>query len=240
MNDLHFGVCLGIDRYPGFGDRDLASAVSDAAAFRDWLISPTGGELPAENVALVTVDATQNFPNVDAATPDRDQVLQALRAFNSRLRDLVKANPNEWPRTRMYIYAAGHGIAISNGEGAVLMADATPKNLDFNVDLSLYANWYWQCGLVHEVVVFVDSCREVATGTKPGVVLFKRCANPAKAGTVRLVGYATRYSEMALEPITADDDPNQARGILHAGTARRSERSGGRRGVGRSYGFITR
>jgi hypothetical protein len=114
----------------------------------------------------------------------------------------------------MYIYAAGHGIAIPNGEGAVLMADATPKNLDFNVDLSLYANWYWRCGLVHEVVVFVDSCREVLSGTKPGTVVFKSCANPSRAGTVRLVGYATRYSELALEPSNADGDPNQGRGFF--------------------------
>lgn len=214
MNELHYGVCVGIDRYPGFPGRNLASAASDAAAFRDWLVSPTGGELPPENVALITVDAAQDFATVDSATPDVDQVLHALKAFNARLRARVDANPDDWPRTRMYIYAAGHGIAISNGEGAVLMADATPKNLDFNVDLSLYANWYWQCGLLREVVVFVDSCREVATGTKPGVVLFKRCPTPARAGTVRLVGYATRYSEMALEPVAADGDPNITRGFF--------------------------
>ena len=33
-NDLHFAVCVGIDRYPGFPGRDLGSARRDAVVFR--------------------------------------------------------------------------------------------------------------------------------------------------------------------------------------------------------------
>lgn len=213
MNDLHFAVCIGIDRYPGFPGRDLTSAARDARAFRDWLISPTGGALPEANVALVTLDADQPFDSVFEARPKMHEVLQALDAFNERIRAHVAVTPDDRQRTRMYIYAAGHGLAIPNGEGAVLMADAMPRVPGFNVDLSLYADWYMHCGLVQEVIVFVDCCREVADGMPPSVVLFQHCRYPAQKGTIRFVAYASRYGEQAWEPI-AVDDPNLTRGYF--------------------------
>ena len=61
VNDLHFALCIGIDRYPGLPGRDLSSATRDARAFRDWLVTPAGGGLPEANVALITVEATESF-----------------------------------------------------------------------------------------------------------------------------------------------------------------------------------
>jgi uncharacterized caspase-like protein len=211
MNDLHFAVCVGIDRYPGFPGRDLTSAARDARSFRDWLVSTAGGALPEANVALVTVEPNVPFGGVGDARPKMHEVLQALDAFNERIRAHVAVNPEDWARTRMYIYAAGHGVAIPNGEGALLMADAKPQLLGFNVDLSMYADWYLRCGLVAEVVVFVDCCREVADGMPPGVVLFQQCRFPQQKGTARLIAYASRWGEQAWEPI---DDPNLARGYF--------------------------
>lgn len=211
MNDLHFGVCIGIDRYPGFPGRDLSSATRDARAFRDWLTAPTGGAVPESNLALVTVEADLPFAGPLDARPKMHEVVQALDAFNERIRAHVAVKPEDWKRTRMYIYAAGHGVAIPNGEGALLMADAKPQLLGFNVDLSLYADWYLRCGLVSEVVVFVDCCREVADGMPPGVVLFQQCRFPQQKGTARLIAYASRWGEQAWEPI---DDPDMARGYF--------------------------
>jgi hypothetical protein len=213
MNDLHFGLCLGIDRYPGFPGRDLSSAARDALAFRDWLVSPTGGALPPANVAVVTVPDTLLFGDVLEARPKMDEVLLALDSINERIRSHVAVNPQDWGRSRIYIYAAGHGVALPNGEGAVLMANAKPKVLGFNIDLSLYAKWYLECGLVREVVVFVDCCREVTAGMPPGFVVFQQCAHPAKKGTVRFVAYASRYAEQAWEPIEVAD-PNLTRGYF--------------------------
>ncbi len=213
MNDLHFGVCIGIDRYPGFPGRDLSSATRDAAAFRDWLVAPTGGAVPNENVVLVTVAADQPFASAVDARPKMHEVIQHLNAVNERIRAHLAVNPEDFDRTRIYIYAAGHGVAIPNGEGAVLMADATPGLIGFNVDLSLYADWYLRCGLVHDVIVFVDACREVTDGMPPGVVLFQQCRFPSSKGTVRFIGYASRYGEQAWEPLEVAD-PNLARGYF--------------------------
>jgi hypothetical protein len=200
VNDLHFGLCIGIDRYPGFPGRDLSSAAQDAVAFREWLIAPDGGALPEGNAKLVTVPATEAFTGVFDARPKMQEVLQALRAINEQIDRRVAARPADWSRTRLYIYAAGHGIAIPNGEGAVLMADAEPEVPGLNLDLSLYADWYMRCGLVHEVIVVVDCCREVAEGMPPGVVFFKHCPFPAAKGTIRFVAYASRWGEDAYEP----------------------------------------
>ncbi len=210
MNELHFGLCIGIDRYPGFPGRDLSSATGDARSFRDWLIAPGGGALPEQNVALVTVEANASFAGVNDARPKMQEVVLALDSFNDRLRDHLAVNPEDWPKTRVYIYAAGHGIAIDNGEGAVLMADASPDVLGFNIDLSLYADWYAHCGLVHDVIVFVDCCREVVDGVPPGIVMFQQCRFPANKGSVRLVAYASRFGEQAYEPT----DPNATRGYF--------------------------
>jgi uncharacterized caspase-like protein len=213
VNELHFGLCIGIDRYPGFPGRDLSSATRDARSFRDWLTAPSGGALPEGNVALVTVEANEPFDSIVDARPKMHEVVQALDTINERLRSHLAVNPEDWARTRVYIYAAGHGVAIPNGEGAVLMADAKPALLGFNVDLSLYADWYAHCGLVHEVIVFVDCCREVADGMPPGVVLFQQCRFPANKGSVRFIAYASRWAEQAWEPI-AVDDPNLTRGYF--------------------------
>jgi hypothetical protein len=221
MNELHFGLCVGIDRYPGFPGRDLSSASGDARSFRDWLVAPAGGALPAGNVSLVTIEATVPFKGVEDARPKTLEVILALGAINERIRRHLETSPQDWPKTRVYLYAAGHGVAIPNGEGGILMADANPSLLDLNVDLSLYADWYLHCGLVREVIVLVDCCREVVAGAEPGVVLFKMCPDPAYKGTVRLIGYSSRYGEAAYEPqpavpidATAAADPNLGRGYF--------------------------
>jgi hypothetical protein len=116
----------------------------------------------------------------------------------------------------MYIYAAGHGIGPPLGEGALLMADADADLLGNSIELSLYADWYLRCGLVHEVVIFADCCREIIGGIPPPAAPpFNVCQFPSFVGTVRFVGYASRLGEVAWEPTdTAERD--KARGYFTA------------------------
>jgi hypothetical protein len=199
-NALHFAVCIGIDRYPGFPGRDLGSARRDATAFRDWLTDPQGGDVPPENVKLVTVEEDE-FGSVGDARPQQREINRALADFHQRLREHLAVNPEDWTKTRMYIYAAGHGIGPPMGEGAVLMADADEEMLGNSIELSLYANWYLHCGLVHEVAIFADCCREIIRGIPPvSAPPFNICQNPSFVGTVRFIGYASRLGEVAWEP----------------------------------------
>ena len=68
MNDLHYGVCVGINRYPAYPDRELAFARADALAFREWLVAPDGGELPTDNAKMVMATETY-IPWKDAYKP---------------------------------------------------------------------------------------------------------------------------------------------------------------------------
>jgi hypothetical protein len=51
MNDHHYAVVVGINRYPGLSD--LTGARADAEAFAQWLEDGDGGALPAANIRRV-------------------------------------------------------------------------------------------------------------------------------------------------------------------------------------------
>ena len=214
-NDLHFAVCVGIDRYPGLPGQDLGSARRDAIAFRDWLVDPAGGDVPEANVRLITVEPDEAFA-IEDARPQQREVNRALHEFNQQLREHLDGKGDDWQRTRMYIYAAGHGIGPPMGEGAVLMADAERDLLGNSIELSLYADWYLHCGLVHEVVILADCCREIVGGIPPPAAPpFNVCPVPSFVGTVRFIGYASRLGEVAWEP-AASEERDKARGYFTA------------------------
>jgi hypothetical protein len=202
-NPLHFGVAVGIDRYPGFPGFDLASAAEDAMAFRDWLVADDGGGLPADNVALVVATATERWPSTFDARPHVREINRALYGFNARIRDHIRSRPGDWAATRVYVYAAGHGVGPPRGECGVLMADSDPDLLGNYIDVSKYRDWYLACGLVREVAIFADCCREIVRGVPPANELpFTACDLKGPTGTAAFTAYATRLGEKAWEART--------------------------------------
>ena len=214
LNELHYGVVVGINRYPGI--RDLQHARHDAEQFKNWLTSPTGGRVPEGNVHLIAASEEEEstFANHWVASPKRANVHRALDEVNRRVREQVQMNPDRWESTRLYLFVAGHGIAPRGADGALLMADARhPGMLGENIELSLYTKWYVECGLFHELVVLADCCRERLPGMpNPSPPPFDTCETPARK-TVLVVGYAAGLGEQAFEP-EAVGDPNQARGFF--------------------------
>jgi hypothetical protein len=200
MNDLHFGVCVGIDRYPGFPGRDLGSARGDAESFAGWLLAPDGGGLPPDNVAVVTASPEEIWRQAGDARPQYREVYRGLHGFNKRLRSYLDAQPADRSRSRLYIYAAGHGIGPPDGECALLMADAEEGLIGDNLELSVYRDWYLACGDFAELVIFADCCRELAPGAPPANrPPFDLCTNP-QTRTTAFTGYATRMGDPAWEP----------------------------------------
>src|SRR5688572_15582087 len=47
-NPQDYAVAAAINRYPGWQGRDLDGAAHDLADFGEWLMSPSGGDLPAD------------------------------------------------------------------------------------------------------------------------------------------------------------------------------------------------
>ncbi len=154
-NDLHFAVVIGIDRYPAL--TDLKTARDDAEKFREWLVDPLGGALPAGNVRMV--EASGGDVVLKDVLPTQREVNAALQAVQDEVHEATRADSEAWARTRLYIFVAGHGIAPRDGNGAFLMADATPDQLGLHIDLRKYLRWQEKIGLFREVMVFADCCR---------------------------------------------------------------------------------
>lgn len=201
LNDLHYAVVVGINRYPGV--RDLKYARRDAHGFKKWLLSHDGGRLPVKNVRSIVARPRDEsgFKTARQAWPTVRWVNDALEDINIVVKKRVQQNPRCFERTRLYLYASGHGIAPANGSGAVLMADADLNRdaLGYNIELSLYQKWYVDCGFFREIVIFADCCRD-RFFTTPGMgPPWGICQNPY--GPTRFVlGFATTFATSAFEP----------------------------------------
>ncbi len=214
MNDLHYAVVVGINRYPGI--RDLRHARSDAKAFREWLVSPSGGMVPGQNVRCVLAKPSEEkaFKLPREAQPTARYVNDALNEVTQELKQRVQNDAAGFTRSRLYLYASGHGIAPANGTGAVLMADADAAQdaFGYNIELSLYSSWFVACGWFKELVIFADCCRD-RMFTAPGMgPPWGACPNPFGDTNV-LTGFATTFAASAFEP-TDVKNLDQARGYF--------------------------
>src|SRR3989337_3461357 len=110
LNDLHYAVVVGINRYPGIGD--LSGARADAEALGEWLRDPDGGGLPASNVKTVSVTETEEagFAGARGARPTRDEIDYALQDVRDAVRTKLGADQQLWEKTRLSLYVAGHGF----------------------------------------------------------------------------------------------------------------------------------
>lgn len=210
MNDAHYAVVVGINRYPGI--RDLRHARGDAEAFRDWLIDPEGGDVPAGNVHLITAtdQEAEAFGGFVDARPTKPEIDKALWKINEQLRPRVDDDPNVWDRSRLYFYVSGHGMVPRGGRAALLMANAGSGWFGESIELTNYAEHYVRCGSIRELVFFADCCRDpsrVAQLTGPP---FDACDAPLGTA-VKVLGFAAPYGLKAQEP---PDDADSARGYF--------------------------
>src|SRR5262249_49474385 len=151
------------------------------------------------------------------AFPTARYVNDALGDVTGDVKLHVRADPASFPRSRLYLYASGHGIAPANGTGAVLMADAdaAEDSFGYNIEISLYSAWYVACGWFSEVVIFADCCRD-RMFTAPGMgPPWSACPNPFGPTNV-CTGFATTFATSAFEPLEPADVKNldQARGYF--------------------------
>jgi hypothetical protein len=200
VNDLHFGVVVGIDRYPGIpGIEPLSHARTDAARFHSWLVSPQGGAVPKENVELMQ-DPTV-LPKLRGAYPTQRDVNDVLAKWRARVTVQAPPGGQGWQNTRLYVYVAGHGYAPADGKAALLMADAAEDQLGYHIEIQKYVDWLTVCAPFREVLVF-------SYGPP-----FSTCKHPHTVEVFAVIGYATREGGEALEPRNpgnADD----ARGVF--------------------------
>jgi uncharacterized caspase-like protein len=174
MADDDRAIVVGIKVYPAFDvseDQRLDGPENDANAFYDWLISPTGGNVPAVNpndpndktaVLIRSSDFNPPFASVDAAAPTMQEFLREVE----RLQDISTANikAQKGPRVgrRLYLYLSGHGFSPRSGQTALLGANATPQRVGppYHILGEYTARWFQNAGCFEEIVLFMDCCRE--------------------------------------------------------------------------------
>ena len=155
MNDFHYAVVIGINLYhPRF--KNLTAAHNDAQDFFQWVTSATGGGVrPETNAKLVLAELPTN-PTAQQAQPTREAIHNALEKF----KDLAsKTSPVNWPKTRLYVYTAGHGIAPAPNDAALLAADADEHHLTRHISCTSILEFFARVQVFREVVLFADCCR---------------------------------------------------------------------------------
>jgi hypothetical protein len=156
-----WGIVIGIQRYPAFDtdDERLRGPDNDAKAFRDWLVDKTGGDVPEGQVILITTSSfNPPFSSPSVAKPTEELIRMAIE-------DLQKiADQSSTGRIgrRLYLYMAGHGFASRENQTALLMANATKRNVGppYHWLGEYTANWFCRAGYFDEIILFMDCCRD--------------------------------------------------------------------------------
>ncbi len=180
MNPDDYAIIIGLQTYPGLSN--LAGPENDARAFRDWVVSPTGGGVPddshlpgdphlpneeAIHLQLILSSNFKPFTHVRNAHPVVSEIQNAFL----KLYDIYSQNSESGKGTRigrrLYIYMAGHGIApsasraVNQYESALLMADARSLfyGSSYHIPGAYTANWFSINGCFDEIFLFMDCCR---------------------------------------------------------------------------------
>ncbi|WP_327009787.1 caspase family protein [Dactylosporangium sp. NBC_01737] len=216
-NPLHMAVVVGINRYPGL--TDLRSARQDAQRFAEWLVAVDGGGLHPDNVRKV--EATGDEAPLDDpfnARPMKVHIDHAIQELEQRAAIVVRQRPDLWKQTRIYVYLAGHGFLPFGGRGALLTAEATANLPGANIEVERYVERLRAATEFHEIVVFMDCCRDFAITVPAGEPtwhLKQGVRKPVKT----LVGFAATAGDPAFAVVRRKDS-GESRGWFTASLLR--------------------
>lgn len=194
-----WAVVVGIKNYPGLSNLD--GPENDARDFYDWLVDPTGGDVPKDQVTLIlSPDPPPATPT--AAIPTTQQIEGAF----DNLDDIANQEGNNGRvGRRLYLYLSGHGFAPDFEQAAILMANATQNRTGLHLLGKPYADWFFRSGYFSEVVLFMDCCQEKYSKTVPRPIHFNEITdfNAIDEGK-RFYGFGTKWSRLAQERVMED------------------------------------
>src|SRR5712691_8194117 len=125
----NWAFVVGIDHYPDMPRAALGAAVRDALKFREWLLSPDGGDVAPEQMTVLL------SPRPDSAPPVPYQPA-SYASIVTELPDLLARAGDD--SNRFFFYFAGHGLTRTIGpvkEDAVCLQDFRETITTFSVTL---------------------------------------------------------------------------------------------------------
>lgn len=197
MNDEDFAIIIGVS-YRGLPE--LKATLRDATKFYEWVTSPTGGNVPEENVKLLLSDDPQHAL-IDDGKPDREMIEAAFSQLGLLWDDVCLRIGR-----RLYFYFTGHGFGPSFDDVGMLLATATAKprsRLKHNIGLHPYRSRFKDDAPFDEVIYILDCCRDyerVAT-IKPSPT---RRTKPPCRDVDDFVVLAAPYNGQAFEGTSTD------------------------------------
>lgn len=213
MNELHYGVVVGITHYPG-GYDTLTGPKNDAIKFADWLTDPHQGGLPPKNVHELLTPVPPPGERSSAKPIKRlidEAIWDVCQDLNAALNEVPEhVRPSLRDASRLYVFVAGHGVMPGGGAVALLDARATP-GWQSNIELGSYLEHFVRDGSFAEVCIFADCCRIDSLLVNPGLPEFDVPAEPGD--TVEyILAMACGANGLALEETAATIAPDDRRG----------------------------
>jgi Caspase domain len=150
-NTKDYAVVIGLNDYKGL--EPLKGPYNDAVAFKEWLLSSDGGDMPAGNCFFIQAQTIG-----DETRPLQYDIDKALNNI------YTKGKTTGY--RRFYFFFAGHGLGIRFDESALCLPEWS-DTFRFNaLSSNEYHRYIVESGLFEEVFFFMDSCRnrKVAAG----------------------------------------------------------------------------
>ncbi len=130
-----YAVVIGISHYGRSAITDLNFADRDAESFYNYLRSDRGGNIPKDNIVLLTNEKAK-----------KDAIKRYIEQFQAK------------PRSKLIVFLSGHG-AVSNGQGYLITYGSDPNNLKDSAYPMEALNQMLYGGTAGRVELFVDACR---------------------------------------------------------------------------------
>jgi hypothetical protein len=214
-NEHHYAVVIGINLYYSKLLPDLRGPIKDAGEFVRWL--EASGGLKGDNIRVVpaSVRSSDKDPLPEPLTPTLLSIHRTLLNVNDEMFAVLAPDANFVPDSRLYIFAAGHGMA-KVGETASLFSTEADKGMwGYTLNLKGCLEWYRDFGPFAEVIMFADVCRTRYDDV--GIVGLPFDRVPHSGDKRLIIYYATSDGDQAFEDTDAavpNPRPDDKRGYF--------------------------
>lgn len=200
----HYAIAIGLKTYPGLTNppADLQGPENDVESICKWLLAPTGGDLPPDNVKKIV---SSDFPAPPSDEPWAEHLNRHAFMWIEGLAERnVAAGMGRTVGERLYIYMSGHGFSTVQRMGCLLTADVAPNKVNANISASAWLNWWQDAGYFQEFVLLLDACMNRMSIAVPNPPPLAAVSNPVPPGAA-FAAFAAKRPLKAVEAPVAED-----------------------------------
>jgi hypothetical protein len=185
-----FALVVGISDY---ADQEYLESLKgpnrDVKNFVNWLVSPTGGNIPDAHV-----DPFKLLSDADRTTPNLSDFYAAVNGLLA----LSKGGKVQIGR-RLYIFMAGHGVGPDVENVGLLTVEAT-EMMPTYIDGRRFVKLFKGQAIFNEIILIMDCCRDYDSELPEAKIPFKGKVDPGGAYKVKVFyAFGTGFGRAARE-----------------------------------------